>query len=295
MIIVQLTGGLGNQMFQYALGRVLSIKHNTGLYVDTSTYDHISQSDIPRSYELNVFGIPTEIASDQNLSKFGKPNKYNVLLNQYFNLGLDPYPKNYIKESDHLFQPEVLNSPDNVYLSGYWQSEKYFIAYRGQIIEDFKSRSADRSSVNTSILKQIKSSNSVSLHVRRSDYVTNPTANVYHGVLDIDYYKKAMKLIDQKIVSPIYFVFSDDPEWVKKNIKSQFPMVYVSHNLGKDAHEDLRFMSLCKHNIIANSSFSWWGAWLNQNPDKIVIAPKKWFNDKSINYKDLIPQGWIGT
>jgi hypothetical protein len=292
MIITQLTGGLGNQMFQYALGRALSIKHQTDLSLDLRAYADQSPVDTPRSYELDVFQVPANIASAKLLKRWGRPNKYKVLLNQYFHLGLCTDPPGYIREIGHEFKSEILELPDNVYLSGYWQSEKYFAAIRGTILEDFSRRSTLISTKNKQLTSQITSGESVSLHVRRTDYVTNKNARAFHGICTISYYKKAMREIEKKVAHPTYFIFSDDPAWVKANIKSKHKTVYISHNQGRDAHEDIRLMSLCRHNIIANSSFSWWGAWLNQNPGKIVVAPKQWFRDKKIDTSDIMPAKW---
>jgi hypothetical protein len=123
--------------------------------------------------------------------------------------------------------------------------------------------------------------------------VTNKNARAFHGVCDLAYYEKAIQLIEKKVAHPTYFIFSDDPAWVKANIRSKHKTVYISHNQGRDAHEDIRLMSQCRHNIIANSSFSWWGSWLNNSPNKIVIAPKTWYLDRSANTRDLIPNSWV--
>lgn len=292
MIVTQLTGGLGNQMFQYALGRALSLKHGTGLLFDTRPFDYQQYSDTKRSYELYVFDLPGRVANESELKKWGIPNRFKVLINRYLKLGLDPYPKYYLKERGHRFQREILMCPDNHYLSGFWQSEKYFKRIRSTIITDFEGREKKISRLNKSLADRINSTESVSIHVRRTDYVTNSSAKVYHGVCSIQYYKKAMNHVEKKVKKPVYFVFSDDPVWAKDNIKSRHKTIYISHNRGREAHEDIRLMSQCQHNIIANSSFSWWGAWLNQNKDKIVIAPKKWFADKSVDSSDLIPEKW---
>ncbi len=146
---------------------------------------------------------------------------------------------------------------------------------------------------NKDIGEMIQSFKSVSLHIRRGDYVSNKVTNQVHGVCDLNYYSHAISYIAERISNTHLFVFSDDPEWAKGNLKTEIPTFFVDNNRADKDYEDLKLMRQCKHNIIANSSFSWWGAWLNQNAGKIVIAPKKWFNDKSINTKDLIPEKWI--
>lgn len=293
MIITQLSGGLGNQMFQYALGRVLSIKLNTKLLFDISHFDYQPYTDTKRSYDLGIFNLPGVVADKPILDKMGRPNRYKVVLNKYLNLGLDPYPKNYIKENGHGFNPQILDTPDNSYLSGFWQSEKYFIDHRTTLVKDYSSRSTPISAKNKKLSNIITQSNCVSLHVRRSDYITNSEANAFHGVCDLDYYGRAMSYIENITKNPTYIVFSDDPDWTKANIKSKHKLIHVSHNTGHAAHEDIRLMSLCTHNIIANSTFSWWGAWLNTNPKRVVISPRRWFNTNQIDTKDLIPKNWI--
>ena len=141
--------------------------------------------------------------------------------------------------------------------------------------------------------EQISSSTPVSIHIRRGDYVNDSHTNSVHGTCGLDYYQNAMKLISGRVDKPTFFCFSDDIEWAKNKLHAQYPIIYVDHNGLDNASEDMRLMSQCKHNIIANSSFSWWGAWLNSNPDKIVIAPTKWFQKEDYDTRDLIPAGWI--
>ena len=143
------------------------------------------------------------------------------------------------------------------------------------------------------ISEEIKQLNSVSIHVRRTDYISNIPANNYHGTCNETYYIEAMKIIGKKISNPHFYIFSDEPEWFKANIKTNFQVTFVEHNKNEKSFEDMYLMSLCKHNIIANSSFSWWGAWLNSNENKQVIAPANWFQDKTKNTKDLLPETWI--
>lgn len=293
MIVTELSGGLGNQMFQYALGRVLSLKHDAELLFDITPFDYQPHTNTKRTFELDVYNVPGTIAPKSIVERWGRPNRYKIILNHYLNLGLNPYPKNYIKEDGHVFHPEILTTPDNIYLSGYWQSEKYIVSERSTLISDFTARSTQISPTNKKLSAAIASSESVSLHVRRTDYVTNPSSNAFHGVCDLNYYHQAMSRMERKVKKPTYFVFSDDPVWARGNIKSRHKLVFVTHNQGRDAHEDLRHMANCKHNITANSSFSWWGAWLNTHTDRLVISPKRWFNTNQVNTKDLIPTQWV--
>ena len=197
----------------------------------------------------------------------------------------------YVKEKYFHFDPDILSVPNNSYLEGYWASEKYFQDISDVIRKEFILKNTP-DAINKAMMKRISSCNSISIHVRRNDYVEDKKTNDFHGVCGLEYYNKAVSMIGKKIKNPTFFVFSDDPEWCKINLRLDFPTDYVTHNLGKKDYEDMRLMSACKHNIIANSSFSWWGAWLNNNSNKIVVAPKKWFADASTNTADLVPKQW---
>jgi hypothetical protein len=175
-----------------------------------------------------------------------------------------------------------------VYLAGCWQSERYFKDIEDVIRREFTVKiKPDANNERTTAL--INSVNAVSLHIRRDDYVTNQR----HGTCALAYYQQAVEIISRKVSSPYFFVFCDDILWAKENLKLKYPTVFISHNDAAKDFEDLRLMTQCSHHITANSTFSWWGAWLNKKYDKIVIAPGKWFNDEGINTKDLIPEGWI--
>jgi hypothetical protein len=185
--------------------------------------------------------------------------------------------------------------PENVFLRGFWQSEKYFLDCREEILKEFsfKNKFSDE---NLKIAKKIQEKSSVAIHVRRGDYISNPGASKTFVSLEVQYYQKAIEKLDIDIPHALLVFFSDDISWVKKNIinrlLSNYEYIIVDNNKGDESYNDMRLMSLCDHNIIANSSFSWWGAWLNQNPRKQIIAPKKWFLiDKNTN--DLYPNNWI--
>ena len=292
MIIVKLMGGLGNQMFQYAIGRVLSKLNKTELYLALSLYNHQHNTDTPRSYELDIFpNIDSKIPPNKILGKFTHLRKLKLLLNHYLNLNLQTYPQNWIRENDHKFHPGILKLRGNYLLDGYWQTEKYFKKYRKQIFKDF-SFPKKISKKNKLIIEQIRKKNSVSIHVRRGDYVTSKKTNRYHGVCTIAYYKKAVSLINKLVKKPWFVVFSDDPNWCKKHLPVPKNSLFVSHNTKTNSFEDMRLMSLCKHNIIANSSFSWWGAWLNANKNKIIIAPQKWLKGANVNQSNIVPGNW---
>lgn len=279
MIVVKLMGGLGNQMFQYATAYALSKKHNTRLAVDTSWFNNQSGVSRKATYELNLLGIDAEIA---------KLEKYEIVPKKPLFKKLTEEKLINFEEKSLLFNPKIFNQGKNLYLNGYWQSEKYFIDYRFDILKVFEFPTK-LSRVALSWKSQINKSEAISLHIRRGDYVTNSHTNTVHGVLNLEYYENAVKYLSSYIKNPKVFVFSDDPSWCKENLKLSVNYEIVS---GPNSIEDMYLMSICRHNIIANSSFSWWAAWLNKNDSKIVIAPFNWFNDKSLKSKDIVPSSW---
>jgi hypothetical protein len=192
-------------------------------------------------------------------------------------------------EKSHQFDRQVLNLPDNTFLEGFWQNENYFKDIRKILQKDFSFKMT-LSGKNKKILAQTTSSNAVSLHVRRGDYAANKETTAYHGLMGMDYYQRAVQQITKKVKDPHFFVFSDDPVWAEKNIRLKNPATYIGKNKGCD---DLQLMIACRHHITANSSFSWWGAWLNPRTDKIVISPKRWFQDSSMRKAEIIPDKWI--
>ena len=288
MIITKLIGGLGNQMFQYAAGRRVSYVNNTSLKLDIAGYKN-QVGITPRKYMLHIFNIQENFASKDEIRKLKKENNFIQKVLKKIHLAFTI--KSYVREKGHGFDPNILKMSDNSYMEGYWGSEKYFKDIEDIIRKDFTFKDKP-DEVNQQMIIRIRNCDSVSIHIRRGDYVNDKKTNQFHGVCGLDYYFRAIALVVKKIRSPHFFIFSDDPQWAKQNLHLKFPCVYVDHNIGKKDYEDMRLMSYCQHNIIANSSFSWWGAWLNKNKDKIVIAPKKWFQDPSINTKDLIPSSW---
>jgi hypothetical protein len=286
MIIVKLMGGLGNQMFQYAFGKSLAILNNTELKIDRTFLDDKSprKNFTFRDFELDVFKLDAIFATSQEIKL---RNNTNILQKLF------PFYNHFQSFSEHLSQIPKLepSAYSNVYIEGYWQNEDYFKLAKEVIQEDFRFKSSPTGK-NKELAELILSKNAISVHVRRGDYAHNQVINSVHGLLTTTYYEHAASYIQDNIFEPHYFVFSDDIEWAKSNIQLRNNTTYINHNSGKNSFEDLRLMSLCKHNIIANSSFSWWGAWLNANPDKIVIAPEKWFANPSIS-TDIIPSNWI--
>lgn len=292
MIILRLAGGVGNQLFQYALGRTLSIKNNGPLNFDTGDFNNNI-----RIYSLNNFNISGTIMNDGEIKDIGLPDMINKSIFgkikrkifrtvEYFQ---PLHKRKFIIEPHFNFCPDILKIKNSCYLSGVWQSEKYFNNIENIIRKEFTLKNIPTKETEEWI-KKIEACDSISLHIRRGDYINNQKTNQFHGTCGLNYYEKAIKIISEKIKNPIFFIFSDDIEWAKDNLKINFPIYFVSDKIIPD-YEELIIMSKCKHNIIANSSFSWWGAWLNAFQDKIVIAPKKWFN-VPVDTSDLIPDSW---
>ena len=293
MIIVHLTGGLGNQLFQYAIGKSLSVYSNEKLLFDVSSYTW----DNLRKYELSVFNFNDTIAEQPDLKIINDalPFFSDRIISKVLRKPIPYYRLPIIREHSFTFDLNFYKfRKTNLILQGYWQSEKYFSHIRSIIKTDLSVNEVIFS-VNMLFYKELieSSSSSVSIHIRRGDYVTNSSTMVYHGLCDLEYYYAAMKKIESQIETRTYFIFSDDKDFVKE-IFAHKPNVVIIENIKQD-YEELILMSKCNHNIIANSSFSWWGAWLNDNDTKIVIAPKKWFSDPIMQQQtvDLLPDSWI--
>ncbi len=273
MIIVKLRGGLGNQMFQYAAGRSLALRHQTKLKLDRSTYSQKLlrwiKSNTLRHYSLNVFNLQAEFAARHEIPR-----------------RLKEIPFNHSKNLENL-----VRAPDDVCLNGYWQSEDYFKEIEEIIRRDFAFKSI-LEGVNQELAAEIVQTESVSIHIRRADYVTNRRTNRFHGTCSPDYYHNCIRIIENEISHPHFFIFGDDLKWARGSLEINHPTTFVEHNYRTETYfEDMRLMSLCQHNIIANSSFSWWGAWLNENPQKIVLAPQPWFKAQ-VSDEGIVPQSW---
>ena len=270
-IVVNLIGGVGNQMFQYALGYVISKKTGFELLLDLSAYNDYKT----RNFELSNFSFDYKVA---NVEDFSELNKKHFL------------KKTLYKDKKKTFDSSVLKIKNSAYLKGFWQSEKYFLDYRCDILKLFEFK--DKNFIkNIELFSDVQNSNSVSINLRLGDYVTNEVNRRVHFVCKKEYYANALKYIAQKVDSPKFFVFSDDLEAAKEYLPDGYDYVFANT---ANWQEDMYFMSQAKHNVVANSSFSWWAAWLNQNPDKIVVAPSKWFRDEArINDKDFVPKSWV--
>lgn len=296
MIIVNIIGGLGNQMFQYAFAYSVAKRTNQQLKLDISDFNSYNL----HNYELDLFHINGDFATKKELYKLGI-KKFDVIfkimrrLRRLHRLSrslkiLIPLLKQHYFENGLSFDDNVFNVKGDTYFSGYWQSEKYFKDDRSAILKMFTLK--EDANIKTKDYRQeILNTQSVSLHIRRGDYITNQETNNCHGVCSMAYYQKSINYIKTK--ESHFFIFSDDLNWAKANLDFINNKTFVELDKNIPDHEEMYLMSLCKHNIIANSSFSWWGAWLNQNEDKTVIAPEKWFATDKLNTSDLIPKNWI--
>jgi hypothetical protein len=291
VIISQLIGGLGNQMFQYAAGRALAVKRHTPLKLDISGFRNYQ---LYHGFELtSAFELQCDIAADADVQRMlgFRANRLARAVLQRFP-GLHLGDKRFIREPHIHYWEEFNEAPVDCYLSGYWQSERYFTPIAEVIRGDF-SFSPATDTANIACIRKIAEVPSVSLHVRRGDYVSNPEAARVHGTCNIEYYAKAIAYVAARERDIHLFIFSDDPDWAVDNLPlGSWPYTCVSHNTGKDSWRDMHLMSLCRHNITANSSFSWWGAWLNRHPGKMVVAPSRWFASRH-DASDVVPVQWV--
>jgi hypothetical protein len=297
MIIIRLMGGLGNQMFQYAAGRRLAYVRQVPMKLDLSFFNNqveIAPNDTIRAYGLSQFNIIEQIASneEQKLFKYAWETNLPAKLYRRIQNRLPLRLRSIYRQKGNGFDPAVLELSDHVYLNGYWQNWRYFVDIQEIIRKEFTLRKA-LCPENQFLADEISHTTSVGIHVRRGDYVSNPVTNQFHGLCSLDYYNQAIKLLSQKVTDPHFYIFSDDPEWVEQNLKLNYPSTVIRNNRVERDYEDMYLMSQCQHFIIANSSFSWWAAWLSPNSNKIVIAPEHWFKGESKNPIDHLPDTWI--
>lgn len=290
MIIVKISGGLGNQLFQYAFGRYLACQLNTFVEYDIQTIQN-AKNFTKRSLGILDFNIQIDIASKKNIGKL----KYFtqgifVRIERKLSQKLPILFKSYFVESGLHSEIDKMYIKDNCYYDGYWQSFRYLETNRNLLIEQISISKISEEDKLLLINNQINNSPSISIHIRRGDYISiKKNSDIFH-VCSMAYYDKAIAYFKDRYINPKFHVFTDDIEWAKMNfVGNQFNFV-----VGNEPAEDMILMSRCKHNIIANSTFSWWGAWLNTNEQKIVIAPKQWYigdlNKLTVN---LIPDTWI--
>lgn len=282
-------------MFQYAFVYSVAKNFSAEILLDCSWFDEVKDNPetTTRKFELDVFNIDYKIAEPDDLASYeveDSRSKIQKRLWKMFKIKKFRPPGNkFFQTKAFLFNKSLLTDSSYDNFEGYFQNEKYFIQNRSDILEKF-SLKENLDEKNQTVLSSIKSSNSISLHVRRGDYVTLESAKKVHGTCSLEYYQKAIEYMAKRVKNPHFFLFSDDIEWVVRNLKIDYPYTVVSFNQEKGVF-DMELMKNCKHNIIANSSFSWWGAWLNDNPEKIVIAPKQWTIKKQKG--SLLPKMWV--
>lgn len=286
--IAWIQGGLGNQMFIYAFAQ-----NYPSILYDITIYDE----NCPRAFDLANYNIDRNFASDEQIKickheiRF-KNRLFSKRLRKLFHLNKYILDFSNIKTEKvcSLYQKDLLNIKGKAYFDGYFQTYKYFEQYREKLLHDF-TLLVPLDDANKAMLENIRKENAVAVHIRRGDYTT-PKCPL--ELLDLDYYTRAFEIIKNKVKNPHFFIFSNDVEWVTKNIKTGCTQTIVDINDEAHGYFDLELMRNCKHDIIANSSFSWWGAWLNENPDKVVVAPQKWFKPKrDESSADMIPENWI--
>jgi hypothetical protein len=281
---------MGNQMFQYAFGRQLAADLNTELVFDPTNllYRNNPADFVYRNYDLDVFQPETRFLASPKLlaplfnlrvKKLGQGIRWLVTRG---------YPV--VKEPHFHFAPEVLSTPrEGVIYDGWWQSPKYFAGEEACIRNDFRF-SREIIPASAALLERIAGSNAICLNVRRTDFLKVDTLNA----TDLNYFLRAADHLGKAVSEPRFFIFSDDVEWCRENLKLDFPMEVVGHeHKGWKFGNYLQLMTKCKHFIIPNSSFAWWAAWLNTGPEKTVVAPENWFTDPEIDTADLVPGGWL--
>ncbi len=297
MIVTKLSGGLGNQMFQYAAGYSFAKRNRVDLALDLSGY-YQQSNDTVRQYGLAVFNISASVAEESKVKGFLSVTNLSYLDRVINKFKLNP---RLIRETEVFVfhQLKKINPKVDYYLEGYWQNEKYFNEERQGLLKEFSLLSDDSETLQA-LQKTVTACQSVAIHIRRGDYLDSmyrPQEDSKCIFFGLDYYRQAVLEIKKRFKQPLWLIFSDDTAWVKANIKdlgltALDELIFVDdHNL-KD-YEELLLMSQCHYQIIANSTFSWWGAWLNQHEDKFVIGPKKWLKGGSFNTDDLLLKDWM--
>jgi hypothetical protein len=279
MVVVRIWEGLGNQLFQYAYARALSLRTKDRVYLDISEYE-MSPKPV-RKYELCHFKIKQPVINCGRIFPFVNKDSFYTKNNQY----LRYFPAGLIKEEDCYFKRDFCELKGLLYLKGWFQSEKYFKEFESHIREEIYPR--NKIKITRGLRKILNSDNTVSVHIRRGDFGKD------HNILPIEYYENSKRVILERVDNPYFIIFSDDILWVKENMNFGLNCFYMDKEYSYKDYEELMIMSRCKHNIIANSTFSWWGAWLNPSKDKIVIAPKKWFLYNPKKDFDIVPNDWI--
>ncbi|MFI5150340.1 MAG: alpha-1,2-fucosyltransferase [Bacteroidia bacterium] len=298
MMLVRVTGGLGNQLFQFALGTSLAQQNHTFLKIDTSLLLNRSEPhEVVTHRELDldfVFRLDLQFASDSEIRAFNGTSYTHLPGKIYNRLRWELGRKNkLVVENKRSFQPEILRLPDNRCLVGSWQSEKYFWSHA----QDIRNRLVFRHTLGAADLElsgRIRAQHSVCLSTRRGDYVTSPVYSKTLGALPAGYFERAVETLMEKRKVDCIYVFSDDEQWARANLNFPVETVFVdkSHS-GPRYSTKFQLMTCCKHFIIPNSTFGWWAAWLGADPEKTVVAPAQWYKDSALDGSDIVPQSWL--
>ncbi len=288
MVITELIGGLGNQMFQYATARAIATKYASLVKLDVTPF---RTSYTLHAYALGHLSIQETFATPAEINRLTAPSRLARVVNR----ALLPFPmlRRVVRKEKQLFvyDPLVAEPFGTLYLSGYWQNERYFREIAPALRAEFRLKTPP-TQVSEQVADQIRAVNAVCVHVRRADYVTNSNTTAWHGICGLDYYTAALTRLKAHVAAPHFFVFSDDAEWARANLQFDDPVTFVSHNRADRNYEDLWLMNLCQHHVVANSSFSWWGAWLASNPRQLVIAPGQWVAAPDVDASGIVPEGW---
>ena len=287
---VLIYGGLGNQMFQYALNVALNQKGNKSKILFSNFFydNHHNGFNLGYAFQLKLpLAAKTYNFLLLNTGILYKNRISNKVLSRFIPKYHNSVPA-YNEKKEFIFDQDVFHQESKM-IVGTWQSEEYFKDIRNILLEEFIFRQPTDKK-NLELIDKIKNTNSVSIHIRRGDYLKERWIATHGVIRDAKYYNDSTSHINQKVEQPHYFIFSDDISWAKENL-SLSNCTFINHNKGKDAYIDMYLMSLCKHNIIANSTFSWWAAWLNKNEDKIVIMPERWLNN--ISAPGVFPSKWL--
>ena len=295
MIIVKIFQGIGNQLCQYAYGRARGLDLGVEFKIDNSYYINYSEVTqygftYKRDYGLDHFNILNNVASEEEIRKVKTvdgSNRITYYINKKLHERAPYYRKRWVKEKETVFDPNLLRIKDNTYVEGYFVSELYFRKHRNVILKEFTLKNPVNEK-NAEVIKRMQNTDSVCISIRRTNFLANPIMNVCRE----QYYTDGLKAMADMLGKNMrVFIFSDDNEWVLNNYKIPYEHEFVTHNF-PDFYEDLRLMTYCRNHVIPNSTFSWWGAWLTQNEDKKIIAPKIWLNSDE-DYSTVIPESWI--
>lgn len=292
MVIVRLIGRMGNQLFQYAVGRQLALRNKMPLKIDMSANEPTVEN------KLTYFNIDAPLATEEEVkrmvSKYESHSFYSRAYRKIERKLLPRHKRKYFKEKGYYeYDADLIKITSSVLLEGFWQHHQYFEKLHPRLWDELTLR--DEYIFEHKIFQEIvQAGSSISIHIRRGDYVSDPNNLNWFGVMPISYYQNAISYMDQHVKNPVYFVFSDDLDWAERNLSIKAPVVFVDIDGGKKDYLELYAMSKCRHNIIANSSFSWWAAFLNKNEDKKIIAPKTWLAVEELNKKVTIQMpSWI--